>query len=115
MPLFSSFGVESVADFLHGFDVVGPRGVGFDFLAEGGDRAVNAAVSDEDLGTPDSVEDLIPSQGAMGMVEEVIQHAMFLGSEVDEMTFAVAYFTGGAVDGAGGELSDLIHHFAVPP
>ena len=52
-------GFELVADFSDGVDEGWVVRIGFDFVAQGGDEAVDAALADEAIVAPDGVEDII--------------------------------------------------------
>ena len=86
--------LEAVADVADGADKEGVVRVGFDFGAESGDAAVDAARRDDDGVAPDRIEDVVARQGAAGSRGEIGEQAEFLGGQLDLLAAAVELVRG---------------------
>ena len=69
---------EFIADFPDGVDEDGIVRVGFDFVAQRRDESVDAALTDETIVAPDSVEDIIAGQRPAGLFDEQLKKLEFL-------------------------------------
>ena len=71
--------IEAVADLPDRVDKNRVGGVGFNFVAQGGDEAVHTAVGDKAVVAPDAVQDFIAGQGAALLFDEELQQPELLG------------------------------------
>src|SRR5271156_6463886 len=84
--------VSSATDRLHEDGVLR---VCFDFFAQAADVHIDAARSDEALGAPDRIEQLIASENAIGAGGEKIEQAKFEGAHGYGLTGARDAVSGG--------------------
>ena len=79
-------------------------GIRFDFVAQGGDEPVNAAVAGKTVVAPDGVEDLVAGEGFACFFQEQLQQFEFFGGEFD-IPAVLGEAAGGDIEG---EISELV-------
>ena len=104
-------GFEEVSSAADCFHEDGMLRIGFDFFAQAADVDVHAARSDEALGAPDGIEQLITSENAIGTGREEIEQAKFEGAHGHGLAGAGDAVCGG-IDSQGADFYGLFRRSA---